>query len=200
MKMHLRHLEVGCTCFFNATVWLWEKNTNSKKASAEEKSPVIAAFHSKFRLFLATGVNPHPKWGRFLPKNRWNFDQIHLPFSCIPDQTYEKKSAERVCIKQNQSAMQKRFCTLQVLFHPEKKQPKPTIIFRGKGVKISGAEKASWDQRVHVRFQPKVWADRAFHKEWVDSVLLPAIRETAEMKRNQLYFVTIWIAASKQTL
>ena len=71
------------------------KKTNSKKASAEEKSPVIAAFHSKFRLFLATGVNPHTKWGRFLPKSRWNFDQIPLSFSCIPEQTSEEIGAER---------------------------------------------------------------------------------------------------------
>ena len=165
-----------------------KKRQTLRKPQPKKKNPVIVAFHSKFRFFFVTGVNPHPKWGRFLPENRWKFDQTPLLFSCIPDQTYKEKGTERVWIKQDQSAMQKRFCTLQTLFYPGKNQPKPTIIFRGKGMKISGAEKASWDQRVHVRFQPKVWADRAFHKEWVDSVLLPAIRETAENEEESVVF------------
>ena len=50
------------------------KKMNSKKCSVEQKKPVIAAFHRNLRIFLSTGKNPHPKWGRFLPKNRINVD------------------------------------------------------------------------------------------------------------------------------
>ena len=82
------------------------KKTNSKRASVEEKRPIIANFHAKLRLFLSTGQNPHPKWGRFLPKNRWNVDQVPLPFSCQPSETYEQKGADRVWVKQNQAGLE----------------------------------------------------------------------------------------------
>ena len=112
-----------------------KKKTNSKKASVEEKRPIIANFHAKLRLFLSTGQNPHPKWGRFLPKNRWNVDQVPLPFSCQPSETYEQKGADRVWVKQNQAGLEKRFCSLQLCFGPRpgNQQPKPTCIFRGQG-------------------------------------------------------------------
>ena len=135
------------------------KKTNSKKCSVEQKKPVIAAFHRNLRIFLSTGKNPHPKWGRFLPKNRINVDQVPLPFSCQPAETYEEKGTDRVWIKQNQPGLEKRFCSLQLAFRPGPKQPKPTCIFRGQGKRITVIEKASWDTRVHVMFQQKAWAD-----------------------------------------
>ena len=67
------------------------KKTNSKKASVVEKRPDIQRFHSKLCLVLGTGTNVHPKWGCFLPKNRWNVDQVPMPFSCVPGETYEDK-------------------------------------------------------------------------------------------------------------
>ena len=84
--------------------------------------------------------------------------------------------------------MQKRFCTLNFLFHPGKQQPNPTIIFRGKGKRISSLEQKSWDPRVHVKFQEKAWCDRAFNKEWTNDVLLPAIKETAGPGEESVLF------------
>ena len=84
--------------------------------------------------------------------------------------------------------MQKRFCTLNFLFHPGKQQPNPTIIFRGKGKRISSLEQKSWDPRVYVKFQEKAWCDRAFNKEWTKDVLLPAIKETAGPGEESVLF------------
>ena len=152
--------------------------------------PVVSNFHGKLRLLLSTGRNPHPKWGRFHPKKRVNVDQVPMPFSCQPAITYEEKGSERIWINQNQP--KKRFCSMQLAFQPGKKQPKPTIIFRGLGVRISELEKASWDERVHVMFQKKAWADRAFTLDWCDQVLLPDIRENMEPGKSLYCFVTIF--------
>ena len=49
------------------------------------------------------------------------------------------------------------------------KQPRLTIIFRGKGMRITPEEKAAWDSRIHVTFQPKAWADTAWCVSWAVS-------------------------------
>ena len=42
---------------------------------------------------------------------------------------------------------------------PRRGQPKMSITLRGKGKKISDAERTGWHPDVHVRFQKKAWAD-----------------------------------------
>ena len=37
------------------------------------------------------------KWGRFLPHQRANVDQVPLPFVNDMEVTYEQKGAKRVC-------------------------------------------------------------------------------------------------------
>ena len=61
------------------------------------------------------------KWGRFLPHQRANVDQVPLPFVNDMDMevTYEQKGAKRVCINQNGPALGKRQATGQVCFRPE---------------------------------------------------------------------------------
>ena len=51
-------------------------------------------------------------------------------------------------------------CTLQLCFSPDEKgsQPRPAIIFRGKGVRISNLERAAWHTGVDVSFNEKAWA------------------------------------------
>ncbi len=39
-------------------------------------------------------------------------------------------------------------------------QPRCTIVFRGKGLRIKKSEKEQWDPRVEVLFQAKAWVDR----------------------------------------
>ena len=49
------------------------------------------------------------KWGRFLPHQRANVDQVPLPFVNDMDMevTYEQKGAKRVCINQSCLACQR---------------------------------------------------------------------------------------------
>ena len=44
---------------------------------------------------------------------------------------------------------------------------KPLVIFRGKGLRITKAEKDKWDGRVHVRFQPAAWCNEEIMIDWV---------------------------------
>ena len=42
----------------------------------------------------------------------------------------------------------------------------PTLIFRGKGFRMSKVEKSTWDKRVKVLFQEKAWYDENVMKCW----------------------------------
>ena len=48
------------------------------------------------------------KWGRFLPHQRANVDQVPLPFVNDMEDTLEAKGADRVTINQNGPALGKR--------------------------------------------------------------------------------------------
>ena len=58
------------------------------------------------------------KWGRFLPHQRANVDQVPLPFVTDMEETLEAKGADRICINQNRPSLGKRQATAQVCFRP----------------------------------------------------------------------------------
>ena len=73
------------------------------------------------------------------------------------------KGTKRVCVKTPSDALTKRMATLHLTIgakRPKAKQHKPVVVFRGKGLRISAAEKAAYDPRVRVLFQSKAWVDR----------------------------------------
>ena len=73
-------------------------------------------------------------------------------------------------------SLSKRQATLQLCIGPsEGKQPRAAIIFRGQGKRLSKAEKAAWDKRVDVYFQPKAWDDTNFSVAWVKRTLKAAV-------------------------
>ena len=51
------------------------------------------------------------KYGRFLPHQRANVDQVPLPFVNDMEDTLEEKGADRVTINQNGPALSDRVCT-----------------------------------------------------------------------------------------
>ena len=81
-----------------------------------------------------------------------------------------------VQLKQGDS---KRFCTLNICFHPSGEQPRLAIIFRGKGLRLSVVEKASRDKDVDVFFQPSAWADTEFAVNWAEKALKPAVADVS---------------------
>ena len=118
-------------------------------------------------------------YGFYKPVNRYNFDQIPLPFCNFKNDTITTKGEVQVVVHGN-SNDDKRFATLQLLIRAEGEQPKVTIIFRGQGVRITRQEKNSWDPRVHVMFQKKAWFDRPTSKLWDKEVFARHIEERTD--------------------
>ena len=136
------------------------------------------------------------KWGKYLPHERFNVDQVPMPFIYEMDYTYEEKGAKRVAINQLGSALSKRQCTAQVCFRPEPPpppppdasdevkrrfkqhfmaQPPPCIIFRGTGKQIKQAELDAYPPELVVIWQPKAWVDRPAAIQWAKDGLKPVI-------------------------
>ena len=51
------------------------------------------------------------KYGKYLPHQRFNVDQVPLPFINGMDETYEEVGAKRVAVNQNGPALAKRQAT-----------------------------------------------------------------------------------------
>ena len=71
-------------------------------------------------------------------------DQVPLPLVVGLDQTIAEKGRGSTCVSQPKAGMEKRFCTIQVIFRAVGEQPQIAVIFRGTGKKISAAEKAAY--------------------------------------------------------
>ena len=63
------------------------------------------------------------KWGKYLPHQRANVDQVPLPFICDMDYTLEEKGAKRVAINQLGPSLSKRQMTAQVCLRAEPPPP-----------------------------------------------------------------------------
>ena len=95
--------------------------------------------------------------------------QTPLPFVLDDGRSYDATGAKEVWCASASSGLDKRQCTVQLtIFANGVPRVRPTIIFRGKGKRISANEKSCWDRRVNVMFQPKVWCDESVMKVWVE--------------------------------
>ena len=65
---------------------------------------------------------------------------------------------------------------MNIYISPEGTQPWIAVIFRGKGKRISAAEKKSWDPDIEVYFQSNAWADGGFCTEWDKRTLKSAVQ------------------------
>ena len=165
---------------------LWNR-TNKKNISSEDCRETIQMFHRSLRKSLKTSrqrnANAHvdPKWGRWLPENRYNVDQVPLPFVVNHGQTYADKGSKQVWVSQPTSGLDKRQATLQLCIRGSGKQPvKPAIVFRGKG-NVAQDEKSQYDSRIDIYFQKNAWMDCKTNREWTERTLMPGIED----KKNE---------------
>ena len=108
---------------------------------------------------------------------------------CVPKmKDMNREGKKKFGLHKMEEGMTKRFCTLHLVFRAEGTQPKPTIIFRGQGVRISRLERESWDARVIVMFQKKAWADRKFIIDHTKNNLCPFIRANLPPELEKVYF------------
>ena len=139
------------------------------------------------------------KYGRYLPWQRLNVDQVPLPFVNNMEQTYETRGSKRVNINQLGPSLGKRQATGQVCFRPYvppeeyctstearkhykkylMEQPAPCIVFRGKG-NVSKAELDAYPEGLVVLWQDKAWVDRPVAVEWAEDVIEPFMEAERE--------------------
>ncbi|KAK3273295.1 hypothetical protein CYMTET_18458 [Cymbomonas tetramitiformis] len=123
--------------------------------------------------------------GRFRFQNRFNVDQVPLPFVVGDfEHTIDDKGAKDVWIRQPGSGLEKRQATLQICIRAGKTlegknlpQPRIAILFRGTGKRISEAEKTAYHPDVDVYWQKCAWVDRPVAIEWQNGTLIPFLNE-----------------------
>lgn len=123
-----------------------------------------------------------PKYGRWTPGNRYNVDQVPLPFVVDQGTTYDTVGSKQVWVSQPSSGLDKRHATLQLCIRAEGDQNvKPALVFKGEG-NVSSAEKDSYDERVDVYFQQNAWMDEEVNMQWCSKALFPKVGNTEQEK------------------
>ena len=153
------------------------KQSNSKGQSVEQRKPGIQQWHARLRHRVRRGKQVSPKWGRWLPECRYNVDQVPFTLADGDKRTYNDVGEKRVWISGSKKGDDKREATLQlcVCLSNSAQQPKATIIFRGKGLRIKQQERQSWDKAVNVLFQSKAWADNGICLHWATTIFPEAV-------------------------
>jgi hypothetical protein len=164
----------------------YRKRKNQKSVALTERLAGTRQWHAGLKALVqdvdARRLDPtkpvDPVQGRFLYANRFNFDEVPLAF--IPGQThtYADKGSKTVTIRSPGSgALTKRLGTLVVLVAGDGAILRPTVIFRGKGVRITNVERQSWHPDVTVLWQAKAWMDDVCQMEYARQVLGPVFKE-----------------------
>lgn len=172
------------------------RKTNSKHQPVESRISKCQRWHARFRRRLQRGTfegaHMHEKWGRWLPENRISIDQVPCNLRDGDGRTYADVGSKRVWLVGTKQDDGKRFCTLQIAARcsngtsdlSRRGQPKLSIVFRGTGKRIAPEERSLWHADVHVRFQPKAWADDALCEEYalmeMEEITAAARREDRE--------------------
>lgn len=120
---------------------VFRRRTNKKKVCADDGRETIQTFHRDLRRSLKTSRRRNKsstidsKYGRWMPRNRHNVDQVPLPFVNEQDKTYETLGATQVWVSQPSAGLDKRQATLQLCIRATGVQNvKPALVFRGKGM------------------------------------------------------------------
>ncbi len=152
------------------------RKTNVKRKPIQERIGKIKRYFALFRRRLKDTLTlrgADAKYGLWKPECRWSLDQVPAGFF-DPKSTYEHRGSDRVHIASNETADNHRECTLQVCIRackipslPRHGQPKLGICFRGQGIRISAAEKASYHPDVLVMWDKKAWYNSVKCNEWV---------------------------------
>jgi len=116
--------------------------------------------------------------GRYRLSNICNMDQTPVPFEYLSGRTYNQQGEKTIWIQgSQQSGWDKRQATIQLtIFADAVPRVKPLIFLRGQGVGTTVmAEKALYDPRVVVKFNPKAYANSANVVEWLDEQVIPVL-------------------------
>ena len=147
--------------------------TNKHRQSIQERMPEIQKFHRWLIYGLQRSAPQRcPIYGRFPPHLMWHMDQTPISFSGGSRSALCPKGHAPAISSRGGSADCKRMCTLQLSICAEPSLTgliKLTILFRGKGARLSQVERDCYANlpNVTVRFQKKAWADEPVMMNWL---------------------------------
>ena len=107
-------------------------------------------------------------WGRFRPEHRFNMDQVPLPFVVNQDYTYTEKDDKTIHVKSPAEALRKRQFTMHIVKNAGRGNNKCgyiDLVAKGKGLRITNAEKEAWDNHVQFFWQKNAWVDSIVMQE-----------------------------------
>ena len=96
------------------------RRANKKQHSADAAREQIQNFHRNLRKAVKSkrrrsNAVPDRKYGRWMPKQRFNVDQVPLPFVVEQERTYDFSGSKERWVSQPGSGLDKRQATLQLL-------------------------------------------------------------------------------------
>jgi hypothetical protein len=124
------------------------------------------------------------KWG---PNRRLNVDQVPCELDLQSRRSFV--SPDGPASVSAPAGSDKRFCTLQMCFHPCPATPLPrlSIFFRGATEsRILPREQAGYHPRVDIQFQPNAWADTTLCTRWANDTLAKWVKATIPDDRGFL--------------
>ena len=146
----------------------YRRSTNVAQRKPADMEDQIRAFHLEIRRIAASTDSDEPL-GKLQLSNIANVDQTPLPFTFNSEQGYNKMGEKTVWHRGAAFGLDKRQCTVQLtIFTDGEARIPPLLIFRGKGLRISQAEKTKYDRRVRVQFQENTWCDEDRMLHWVN--------------------------------
>ena len=100
------------------------RRTNKKQHSAHAAREKILEFHRNLRKAVKSkrrrsNAVPDRKYGQWMPKQRFNVDQVPLPFVVEQDRTYDFSGSKQIWVSQPGSGLDKRQATLQLCIRAE---------------------------------------------------------------------------------
>ena len=89
------------------------RTTNKKQHSADAARETIQKFHRNLRKAVKSkrrrsNAVPDRKYGRWMPKQRFNVNQVPLPFVVEQDRTYDFSGRKQIWVSQPGSGLDKR--------------------------------------------------------------------------------------------
>eukprot|EP00734_Pompholyxophrys_sp_LG126_P000392 Pompholyxophrys_sp_v1_NODE_154_length_1486_cov_8.635919.p1 type:complete len:316 gc:universal NODE_154_length_1486_cov_8.635919:1348-401(-) len=135
-------------------------------------------------------VATSPKWGRFLPSNRLNSDQVGFNFDNSSSTTYDTLGTKRVWIASSKNNGEYR-ATANIMCRPVNfpaRQPRLTLVFKGQGLRISESERELWDTRVNVMFQRKAWMDDELCQKFAVLECPKIVADLSYSKNDELFW------------
>jgi len=112
-----------------------------------------------------------------MPKQRFNVDQVPLPFVAEQDRTHDFTGSKQIWVSQPSSGLDKRQATLQLCTRADGRQTvKPAIVYRGKG-NVSTQEREKYDKDIDVYFQPCAWMDLETNMKWTENTLKNGLKD-----------------------